>query len=250
MGARLLIHGVPDSSAVWRPLLTALYDGVHTESPDLPGFHAPLPPGFRPDKDSYAAWVVAQLERLCDEYGPVDIVGHDWGALLALRAASLRPEPVRSWAISNAMIDANYNGHRIARAWATPVLGELVMAVTRKDALTKSLVANGLPASIAQEEVAGWNPTMRRCILGLYRSAVGLKFSGDWVTRLEDLPSKGLVIWGENDPYVPLKFGIAFAARHNATFYLEDNAGHWAIAERPENVAKALGIHWQAEGKP
>ncbi|MEL6663317.1 MAG: alpha/beta hydrolase [Pseudomonadota bacterium] len=245
MSVRLLIHGVPDSPAVWGPLIKALGAEAPIEAPALPGFHDPLPSGFHPNKDSYANWVVSEMERLHAATGPVDLVGHDWGALLVLRAASLRPELVRSWAISNAMIDPDYSGHTIARAWATPVLGEIVMALTRKAALAKSLAENGLPEDIAQKEAAAWNPSMRRCILGLYRSAVGLRFSGDWVTRLEDLPERGLVLWGETDPYVPLKFGTAFAERHGVPFHLEPDAGHWAIAERAESIAEALKTHWQ-----
>ncbi|MEM1150871.1 MAG: alpha/beta hydrolase [Pseudomonadota bacterium] len=246
MSAALFIHGVPDSPAVWGPLVSALGGDKPIRTPALPGFREPLPAGFKPNKDTYADWVVSELEALNADHGPVDLFGHDWGALLVLRAACLRPELIRSWAISNAMIDPEYTGHSIARAWATPILGEVVMAATRRDALAKSLVDNGLPADIAKEEAAGWNPVMRRCILGLYRSAVGLKFSGDWVSRLSELPKKGLVIWGETDPYVPLKFGRAFAERHDAAFHLEARAGHWAIAERADSVADALTTHWQS----
>ncbi|MEM1105488.1 MAG: alpha/beta fold hydrolase [Pseudomonadota bacterium] len=244
MTARLLVHGVPDSPAVWQPLIQALGADAAIEAPALPGFHGPLPQGFKPNKDSYADWLVAELERLHAAHGPVDVFGHDWGALIVLRAASLRPDLVASWTISNAMIDPEYTGHRVARAWATPLLGEAVMAITRRAGLAESLAQNGLPEDIAKAEAAAWNPTMRRCILGLYRSAVGLRFSGDWVSRLAELPGNGLVIWGETDPYVPLKFGRAFAERWGARLHVEAGAGHWAIAERPASIAAALIAHW------
>ena len=48
-------------------------------------------------------------------HGPIDIVGHDWGALIAQRVAMLHPDLIRSWAISNAVIDPDYRGHRLAR---------------------------------------------------------------------------------------------------------------------------------------
>jgi len=81
---------------VWGPLIEALGAEAPIEAPALPGFHDPLPSGFQPNKDSYANWVVSEMERLHAAVGPVDLVGHDWGALLVLRAASLRPELVQS----------------------------------------------------------------------------------------------------------------------------------------------------------
>ena len=91
--AKLFLHGVPDSPAIWRPLLSALDLGdTPVAVPALPGFTAPLPAGFTPTKEAYADWAVAQAEALAANHGPVDIVGHDWGALIAQRAAAqLKP---------------------------------------------------------------------------------------------------------------------------------------------------------------
>src|SRR3546814_9405571 len=82
-------------------------------------------------KESYADWAVGEAEALAVQHGPIDIVGHDWGALIAQRVAMLRPDLIRSWAVSNAVIDPDYRGHRIARIWNTPILGELFMALSK-----------------------------------------------------------------------------------------------------------------------
>ncbi len=111
--------------------------------PALPGFTAPLPAGFPATKEAYADWAVGQAEALFAAHGPIDIVGHDWGALIAQRAAMLRPDLIRSWAISNAVIDPDYRGHRLARIWNTPVLGELFMALSKPAKLAEGLAAQG-----------------------------------------------------------------------------------------------------------
>ena len=54
-----------------------------------------------PHKDNYVRFVIERIEALHDRGGPVHLVGHDWGCLLALRAASLRPELLRSVAAGN-----------------------------------------------------------------------------------------------------------------------------------------------------
>lgn len=242
--AKLFLHGVPDSPAIWRPLLAALDLGdTPVAAPALPGFTAPLPAGFTPTKEAYADWAVAQAEALVANHGPVDIVGHDWGALIAQRAATLRPDLFRSWAVSNAVIDPDYRGHRIARIWNTPVLGEIFMALSKPAALAKGLAEQGMPADIAEEEAAQWvNKDKRRAILKLYRSAKGLNFSDDWARDL--VPANGTLIWGVDDPYVAPSVAERFAADNDMALTFIKGAGHWAIAERPHDVAAALRSFW------
>ena len=59
----VLVHGVPETPAVWGPLIDALgRDDVIT--PRLPGFGRPLPEGFTPDKETFAAWLHAELDAI------------------------------------------------------------------------------------------------------------------------------------------------------------------------------------------
>ena len=83
--------------------------------------------------------------------------------------------------------------------------GEFVMLNMRnKPRLEATLIEGGMPADLAKEEVPLIDKTMRQSILKLYRSAVGLRFSGDWVSDLANLPSPGQLFWGETDPFVDL----------------------------------------------
>ena len=245
--AKLFLHGVPDSPAIWRPLIAALNLGdAPVAVPALPGFTGPLPASFPATKEAYADWAVEQAEALFAAHGPIDIIGHDWGALIAQRAAMLRPDLFRSWAVSNAVIDPDYRGHRIARIWNTPILGEIFMAISRPAALAKGLVSQGMPADIAAEEAAQWaNKDKRRAILRLYRSARGLSFEHDWARDIDKLPANGQLVWGANDPYVELSVAQRFAANTGTPLAVIEGAGHWAIAERPAEVAAALTAFWR-----
>lgn len=240
----IFVHGVPDTPALWDPLVAALglKPGDYL-APALPGFGTDKPPGFRSTKDEYAAWLVAQIEAAGQ---PVHIVGHDWGALLTLRAASLRPDLMRSWCVTNAVIDPDYSGHRTARMWATPILGEFVMLGMRnKPRLEAALVQGGMPASLAAHEVPLIDKRMRQSILSLYRSAIGLRFSGDWVKDLEKLPKHGQLFWGETDPFVDLSVAERFSARHGTPLHVARGAGHWACHERAAEFSGVLKALWQ-----
>ena len=244
--AKLFLHGVPDSPAIWRPLLAALNLGdTPVAVPALPGFTGPLPAGFPATKEAYADWAVGQAEALAAAHGPIDIVGHDWGALIAQRVAMLRPDLLRSWAISNAVIESDYRGHRVARIWNTPILGEIFMALSAPSKLAEGLAGQGMPADIAAEEAVQWaNKDKRRAILKLYRSAKGLSFAQDWALDIPKLPKAGALIWGAGDPYVDLSVAQRYSANTGTPLTVVDGAGHWAIAERPAEVAAALTVFW------
>ena len=54
------VHGVPDSPAIWEPILRVLArrDVV---TPTLPGFGTPLPAGFAATCDEYAQWLIDDI---------------------------------------------------------------------------------------------------------------------------------------------------------------------------------------------
>ena len=82
--AALLLHGWPDTHALWRHQVGALVEaGYRTIAPDLRGFGA----SDKPEAvDAYglldlAADITGVLDHLAIER--VHVVGHDWGAALA-----------------------------------------------------------------------------------------------------------------------------------------------------------------------
>lgn len=241
---KVFVHGVPDTPHLWTPLIEALGLGHKDHvAPALPGFGVPFPDGFSPDKDAYAAWLVGELEALAAGHGPVELVGHDWGAILSLRVASLRPELVRSWAISGALLDAKYDGHRIAKIWNTPLVGELFMALAAPSVMVRTSGLLGMPKPIARVERPYWDSRMKSAILGLYRSADALRIRGPWIDGLARLPTRGAVIWGRKDPYIPLATAERFAAERGARMATLD-AGHWVVSEKPQAFAKELERFW------
>lgn len=243
MGLKLFLHGVPDTPSMWDPLIAEL--GLDTGAylaPAMPGFVEPLPHGFDASKEAYVDWYIAEIEKAHEEAGPVDLVGHDWGAIITVRAASLRPDLVKSWCVANALPHPDYKWHRMARMWQTPILGELIMAVTRKETLCKSLHAAGIPADLASKEASHWSPHMRGAILKLYRSA---KTAGtDWWDDTKNLPERGLVFWGEDDPYVPVWVAEKFCEHTGTRLEKQTGTGHWSIIERADVLAGLLTEHW------
>jgi pimeloyl-ACP methyl ester carboxylesterase len=84
----------------------------------------------------------------------------------------------------------------------------------------------------------------QRAILRLYRSSPPsvLEAAG---SELGELEMPALVVWGMKDPYLPGRFGRAYAeALSNAQLIELPDAGHWAWLDRPDAidaVARFLG---------
>lgn len=239
---KLFIHGVPDTGFMWTPVVKALAlaDGAYS-APTMPGFDGTTPAGFTATKEAYLDWVVQTLEEAGAQDGPVDLVGHDWGAPLAAMAAQSRPDLIRTWAVVNAAPEPSYEWHSLARTWQTPVLGELFMALGNAAKFREQLVKAGMPGDMADQEAPRIDRHMKRSILKLYRSA---KNPADWARDFSGIADRGLVLWGADDPFVPVQVAQTFADRWGLPLAVEEGVGHWGICERPEAFAAHLRAHW------
>ncbi len=66
----VFVHGVPDTSALWDPVLAEL-TRTDTIALKLPGFASAVPDGFGCTKEEYVAWIADRVRELGE---PVDIV--------------------------------------------------------------------------------------------------------------------------------------------------------------------------------
>jgi pimeloyl-ACP methyl ester carboxylesterase len=200
-----------------------------------------VPDGFSATKEAYVDWLLGELTALP---GPIDLVGHDWGALLVVRGVSLRPDIVRSWAAGGAPLDTGYTWHDAARRWQTPEVGERMMDRLTAETLRAALAAAGVPEADAADAGRHLDATMKRCILALYRSAVHA--GAEWQGDLRRVSAPGLVLWGEHDAYASAVFGARRAERTGARFVCFPGCAHWWQLQRPNEVAAELTAHWRA----
>ncbi len=87
----------------------------------------------------------------------------------------------------------------------------------------------------------------QRAILRLYRSSPPdvLAAAG---TRLGELSGPALVVWGKRDPYIPARFGNAYANALGAELVELADAGHWAWLDRPDVVDRVVEFVGAAAG--
>ena len=212
-------------------------------APDMPGFGADTPPGWRATKEEYVEWLIGELERAGE---PVDLVGHDWGSLLVQRAVSRRPDLVRTWACGNGPIDRDYVWHDMAQQWQTPGVGEAMMEMMGGEAMVEGLIGSGVPADVASDVVSHIDGRMKSCILALYRSAT--KVGEEWEDDVARIDRPALVLWGRDDPFVAPRFAERLAERVRGQLHFFEGCGHFWPHERPEEAAEVLEKFWRAQG--
>ena len=245
----VLVHGNPETDAIWGPLVDALgRTDVVRLSP--PGFGAPLPDDFAATYLAYRDWLEGELEGIGD---PVDLVGHDWGGGHVINLVMHRPELVRSWASDIVgVFDPDYVWHDLAQAWQTAGDGEQLV-----DTMLGGTVEDraapwaglGIPSDIATSMAAAQGPEMGRAILLLYRSAAqpAIAEAGRALETAAARP--GLSILATEDTHVGSDAIRRRAAeRAGARTEVLDGFGHWWMMEDPARGVAALTRFWETLG--
>lgn len=245
-----LVHGVPETSAVWDLLadkLVALgYDEPLRLSP--PGFGAPVSDGWNATAHDYRAWLIGELENIGH---PVDLVGHDWGGGHVLNVAMTRPDLIRTWASDIlGVLDEDYVWHDLAQQWQTPDLGEAVIAAMTAQpapARAAALADGGMDPTIAERVALGIDKAMGACILRLYRSAAQPAMAELGAHLGADAARPGLAILPTEDSYVGTdEQRRRAAARAGARVEVLEGCGHWWMTEDPDRAASVLSSFWSS----
>jgi pimeloyl-ACP methyl ester carboxylesterase len=237
----VLLHGFPQSSRTWAPVVPALHDaGLRTLAPDLRGYSPRARPAGR---SAYRMREIADDVATLMDAAQVDrahVVGHDWGGAAAWATASRHVDRVSSLTILStphpAALGWSFTHSRQAlTSWylalfQLPYLPERLLP----GRLRGSLVRSGLPVDVADQYAARLaDPAALAGALGWYRGIAASRHDHVGRTRVPTT-----FVWGRRD--VALGRAAAEATgRFVAAAYLfvELEAGHWLPERHPAEVA-------------
>lgn len=237
--AVVLLHGNPDTHAVWAPVVERLAARHRCITPDLPGFgRSRAPDDFDCSLAAQGAWVAGLLDQL--GLDRVHLVVHDVGGAYGLAFASQNPHRLRSLTIFNTNFFPDYKWHFWARVWRTRVLGEIAMAIANRPLFVREL-RRGSPnmtTEYARAAYAEFGRDARRMVLRWYRAMDPEVYVG-WDDKLLAATARTptQVLWGDRDPFV----SPATAERYGAgsVQHFADH-GHWLMIEDPDAAASAI----------
>lgn len=244
----VLLHGFPERASSWDRVTPALHaEGYRTLAPDQRGYS----PGARPSgRRAYALpELVADVEALVEAAGggPVHLVGHDWGAVVAWALAAHRPELVRTLGAVSVGHPAAFGrsvlGSQLLRSWYVgafqlPVVPER-LAGRAGGVMDRLLAASGMrPADLARfrEEVVGYGALPGG--LAWYRA---LPFAPPgWVGRHVRVPTT--LVWSDGDTACTRAQAVRTAGWVDAPyrFHVLEGVSHWVPEQAPERLVPLL----------
>jgi pimeloyl-ACP methyl ester carboxylesterase len=263
----LLLHGFPQTSWAWRDELWALGGAGHRAvAPDLRGY---CPDARPPDVADYATdRLVKDVLSLANamDMNSFDLVGHDWGGMLAWLVASRNPVRVRSLTVVSTphplALQQVVAGHRrgrhgggdpeqMARAAATSAFCD--PDVPERLLLGEDGSGCGLAALLAEsgldDEDAGvyvqalTEPGAMTAALNWYRAMDRSALHG-----LRPVTVPTLYVWSTGDRAI----GRAAAEATSAcvagpyTFEVLEGVSHWIPETAPDQLSEMLLRHLAA----
>lgn len=241
--ALLLIHGFGESTYTWRQVMPALAADFDVIAVDLNGF------GYTERPESAGAYALAgQVElvkRLMDALGVSEatVVGHSYGAGVALGLATRYPQRVQRIVLSDGGVIEQASSGFLVRPLVAPFLGIYVKLFLLNEDTVRDLLAAASVVDdyITDEVVAEYLDRVR--VEGVDFTVRGLTSTATDVLEIEPagIHQPVLLVWGAEDTVIPLAVGEDLAAAlPDARLVTIPATGHLPMEERPAAFLAAL----------
>ena len=262
--ALLLLHGFPQTHAMWQRVAARLAQDFYLVMPDLRGYGDSSKPAGLPDHSNYSKRALAQdLVDLMDALGVARfaVCGHDRGGRVAHRLALDHPGRVRGLCVIDiaptldmyaatdmAFARAYYHWFHLIQPFPLP---ETMIAGDPLPYLHHKLGGWGTgglaqiePQALAEYERCFVLPGTIHAICEDYRASAGIDLDHDRESRAQEekIACDTLVLWGERGVvqrlFQPLALWQAQCECRVSGHAMP--AGHFIPEELPEAMADAL----------
>jgi len=246
----VFLHGLGASMYAWRKNLGAVAAaGFRVIAFDNRGFGLSDKPPTPYDNGAYARLAIALMDslRLADAV----LVGHSMGGAIAADVAIEYPQRVRGLVLVGS-VGLGAGEPLLFRMARWPVLGRVAIAFRGRGFTGRLLRATYFdPGKVTEADVDQYyapvaQPDYGRALLGALRQFRFDALEG----RLDHIAAPTVVLWGEEDRWVPLGLGRALASGITRSAFLSvPHAGHSVQEEAPDEVNHLL-IRFLKDGLP
>jgi epoxide hydrolase 4 len=249
----ILLHGFPEFWYSWRATIEPLSSIRRVVALDMRGYNLSEKPRTGYDLPTLCADVRCVIEALGAR--KADIVGHDWGGVIAWTFAMREPDYLRKLVVINAphlalarrelrnprqLRRSAYVGYFQLAGWAERAIAADNFGVVWRTFRAADRKREWLDdADIQRFITAISRPGALTAALSYYRQLVRRGPAAMGVARVITAPT--LVLWGERDPYLGVEMlnGLeAWVADLRVERF--PDAGHWLNQQHPEAVNQAL----------
>ncbi len=258
----VLLHGWPQTWREWRRIIPALAEHHTVVAPDLRGFGDSDKPATGYDKRTVAEDIYQLVGQL--GLGPIHLVGHDIGMMVAYAYASAHPDQVRTLVLAEAGLpglglEAFFDSSKHPELYhfgffRTPNLAETLIAGRERLFIAHFIrqLAHD-PTGVTDEDLDEY----ARCLAapgGLrggfehYRAfEVDAEHNREYARTLLPMPILaigGVASVGGHVEQVIRPLG------HDVRGLVVERAGHWLFDEQPEQTSAALLDFFRLHAQP
>ena len=246
----VFLHGLGASMYAWRKNLAAVAAaGFRVIAFDNRGFGLSDKPAAPYDNAAYDRLAIALMDSL--RVSDAVLVGHSLGGAIAAEVAIEYPQRVRGLVlVGSAGLGAREPPLFGVARW--PVLGPAALAFRGRGLTARLLRATYAdPRKVTDSDVDQYyapvaQPEYARALRGVLRQFRFTALEG----RLDRIVAPTLVLWGEEDRWVPLRLGRALASGITRSAFLSvPHAGHSVQEEAPDEVNHLL-VKFLKDGLP
>ena len=260
----ILLHGFPESHRTWREIVPLLEDRFRLIMPDQRGYGASDRPG---EVEAYkTGLLVDDIFALAEALGleRFVLVGHDWGGSIAWLAAA-RDDPrlerlvivnAPHWAVFQKSLiedDEQRRASQYITLFRNPAIEAMIEAIGL-EAFFDKVIGHADQTNVTEADrqhyLDDWaQPGALTAMLNWYRASPLVVPPPGVTVPLPDMLLKfsarirvpTLVVWGMKDSaLLPVQLDGLTSLVDDLQIVRIPDAGHFALWERPEAVARAL----------
>lgn len=239
--ALLLIHGTVGSTAWWDPVVPALAGACRVIRVDLLGHGRSSSPAGGYDIPAHARRVGAALDRL--GAGPVTVIGHSMGCMVATALAEQRPDKVEALALIDMgpSLDAAVPDGLLVRLLLARFPGRLLWRLRTEATIRKALrSAFARPVDLPGAIIEAALGMTHRALSGTARGSDDYLRQQSLPGRLAPLGVPVLVIFGTEDARYPSSSAAGYGVVPGARVELLPGVGHTPMMEDPQATGTLL----------
>jgi len=229
--AILILHGWGGSSDSWRKVLKILAkEKYKIIVPDLPGFGKSITPPIAWDVKAYSNFVFELTEKL--GISQFLLLGHSFGGRIAIKFAKDYPEKIKKLILCDSAGIKQKWGLKEKIIFQLSKLGNAIFTPSPLTRL-KDKARNLFYIFLRNKDYFKADGTMKETVKKV--------LSEDLLPELSDIKTETLLIWGQKDKMVPLKYAYIFKENvPNSKLEILPKIGHSPHLEKPEKLSKII----------
>jgi pimeloyl-ACP methyl ester carboxylesterase len=230
----ILIHGLGASAERWEHVIPNFAKDYRVIVPDLIGFGQ----SDKPLVDYTTAYLGKFIKKFLAHIGimKVSIIGSSLGGQIAIDFTSDNPTKV------DKLVLVSPSG---IMKHSTPALDAYIMAAMypNNDSAEYAFQIMSGQKNVDENTVKGFVERMKlpNAKMAFMSTLLGLKDAEIISQKLSTINSPTLIVWGENDPVIPIKYASSFISGINDCRFVKMlGCGHTPYVEKPDKFYQSV----------